>query len=133
MLIQQLRYPFGRHLYEIPAGKLSEGEDPKSAAARELEEETGWHAGALHHLISVYTSPGFCDEIIHIFLGMHLTETGSGPRREEGEFSMTVSVLPLGTALEMLRRGDIHDAKTIIGLLLAAQHPSYEGVQDVIR
>ncbi len=133
MLIRQLRYPFGRHIYEIPAGKLSEGEDPEEAAARELEEETGWRAGSLHHLLSVYTTPGFCDEIIHIFLGMHLTQTESGPRREEGEVSMTVSVLLLPAALEMVRRGEIHDAKTIIGLLLAAQHPSFKGVQDVIR
>jgi ADP-ribose pyrophosphatase len=120
MLIRQLRYPFGRHIYEIPAGKLSEGEDPEKAAAREFEEETGWRAGSLQHLTSVYTTPGFCDE------------TESGPRREEGESSMTVSVLPLPAALEMVRMGEIHDAKTIIGLLLTAQHPSFKGVQDVI-
>jgi ADP-ribose diphosphatase len=132
MFIRQLRYPFGRHIYEIPAGKLSEGEDPETAAARELEEETGWRADSLHHLTSVYTTPGFCDEVIHIFLGMQLTETGGGPRREEGEFSMTVSVFPLSTALEMIRKGEIHDAKTIIGLLLAERRSLAKGALDGI-
>jgi ADP-ribose pyrophosphatase len=133
MLIRQLRYPFGRHLYEIPAGKISEGEHPVDAAAREFEEETGWRAGSLQLLTSVYTSPGFCDEIIHIYLGEQLAETDDGPRREEGEFTMTVSFFPLSAALAMVQNGEIHDAKTIIGLLLAAQHPSFKGVQDVIR
>jgi ADP-ribose pyrophosphatase len=131
MLISQLRYPFGKHIYEIPAGKLSEGEHPETAAGRELEEETGWRAGSLHHLTSVYTTPGFCDEVIHIFLGMQLTEMDGGPRREEGELTMMVSVFPLSTALAMIRKGDIHDAKTIIGLLLAERLSSFKGAQDV--
>ena len=131
MLIKQLRYPFGKHIFEIPAGKLSSGENPEAAAARELEEETGWRAGSLHHLTSVYTTPGFCDEVIHIFLGRQLTEAGGGHRREEGEFTMTVSVLPLPGALAMIRKGEIHDAKTIIGLLLAERFSPSQGVPDV--
>src|SRR6266705_1552470 len=60
LLVNQLRYPFGEHIYELPAGKLDPGEDPHIAAARELEEETGYIAGSLEYLASIYTSPGFC-------------------------------------------------------------------------
>jgi ADP-ribose pyrophosphatase len=119
VMVQQLRYPFGRHLLELPAGKLGPGEDPAIAAGRELAEETGWIAGDLEKLVSIYTSPGFCDEELHIFLGRQLRESPEGHRREEGEFSMTVQLLPLETAVERVVRGEIQDAKTIAGVLLA--------------
>lgn len=116
LLVKQLRYPFGRHIYELPAGKLSPGEEPRVAAARELEEETGYIAGSLERLTSIYSTPGFCDEILHIFLATHLRESPDGHKREEGEFSMTVEPLPLQEAITMVERGEINDGKTIVGL-----------------
>ncbi len=117
LLVKQLRYPFGKHIYELPAGKLGVGEDPKAAAARELEEETGYTASSFEHLTSIYTTPGFCDEQLHIFLAAGLSESPRGHKREEGEFSMTVQPMLLSDALEMVESGEIKDAKTIIGLL----------------
>ncbi len=117
LLVKQLRYPFGKHIYELPAGKLSPGEDPQLAAGRELEEETGYIAGSLEHLTTIYTTPGFCDEEIHIFHATQLRESPGGHKREEGEFSMTVEPKLLSEALAMVESGEIKDGKTIIGLL----------------
>jgi len=117
LLVKQLRYPFGKHIYELPAGKLGPGEDPRAAAGRELEEETGYAAASLEPITSMYTTPGFCDEVLHMYLATGLTKTPGGPRREEGEFSMSVQPMPLGEAIGMVLRGEINDAKTIVGLL----------------
>lgn len=119
VLVRQLRYPFGRHLLELPAGKLGPGEDPAVAAGRELTEETGWVAGSLEKLTSIYTSPGFCDEELHIYLGRDLCESPDGHKREEGEYSMTLHMMTLEEAVDLVIRGEIRDAKTIAGLLLA--------------
>jgi ADP-ribose pyrophosphatase len=116
LLVKQLRYPFGKHIYELPAGKLSPGEDPKVAAARELEEETGYIAGSVERLTSIYTTPGFCDEVLHIFLATQLRESPDGHKREEGEYSMTVHSKSISEALAMVESGEINDAKTIVGL-----------------
>lgn len=117
LLVKQLRYPIGKHIYELPAGKVGPGEDPRIAAARELEEETGYIAGSLERLVSIYTTPGFCDEELHIFLATHLHESPSGHKREEGEFSMTIERRLLSDALSMVEAGEIKDSKTIVGLL----------------
>jgi ADP-ribose pyrophosphatase len=117
LLVKQLRYPLGKHIYELPAGKLGHAEDPRVAAARELEEETGYVADSLEHLVSIYTTPGFCDEELYIFLATNLRESPSGHKREEGEFSMTVERIPMARALSMVEAGDIKDSKTIVGLL----------------
>lgn len=119
ILVRQLRYPIGADVLELPAGKLSPGEDPAHCAARELEEETGWVAGRLTHLTSILTTPGFCDEVLHLFIAENLHESPRGHNREPGEYSMTVEILPLAEALGMVENGTITDAKTIIGLLLA--------------
>jgi ADP-ribose pyrophosphatase len=121
ILVDQLRYPLGRHILEIPAGKLSAGEDPAHCAARELEEETGWVAGSLTKLCAFHTSPGFCDEVLHIYLAQELRLSPDGHKREEGEFSMSVLTVPFQTALTMIDSGEITDAKTIIGLMRVAQ------------
>jgi ADP-ribose pyrophosphatase len=119
ILVEQLRYPLGRRVLELPAGKLGPGEDPRLAAARELEEEAGYRAGSLRPLGSVYTTPGFCDEELHLFLATGLTRTERGPHREEGEAGMSVHLMPSADVLSMIGRGDIRDAKTIVGVLLA--------------
>jgi ADP-ribose pyrophosphatase len=122
IMVRQLRYPFGKHILELPAGKLNKGEDPELAARRELEEETGWTAGKLEKLTSIYTTPGFCDEELHIFLGTGLKQSPDGHRREEGEFSMSIEILPLSGGLKLIVSGELKDSKTIIGLLLTERY-----------
>jgi ADP-ribose pyrophosphatase len=119
ILVRQLRYPIGTDVLELPAGKLAPGEDPARCAARELTEETGWVAGRLAHLASILTTPGFCDEVLHLFIAEDLHESPEGHNREAGEYSMTVEILSLAEALGMVENGTISDAKTMIGLLLA--------------
>lgn len=119
LLVTQFRYPFGRPMTELPAGKLAPGEEPRACAGRELAEETGYDAGSLEHLITMYSTPGFCDEQLHIYLARDLRCRPEGPRREEGEGSMTVEAVPFGEAVARALRGELPDAKTIVGLLLA--------------
>jgi ADP-ribose pyrophosphatase len=126
LLVEQLRYPLGRRILELPAGKLFPGEDPLLAARRELEEETGWSAGRMEKLASFYTTPGFCDEELHLYLGRELRRTVQGPHREEGEHGMTVHAIPFAEAVAMAKRGKIPDGKTIVGLLLASEHLAEE-------
>ncbi len=119
LMVNQLRYPLGKCLLELPAGKLNKDEDPELAARRELEEETGWSAGELVKLASFYTTPGFCDEELHVYLGRALTRSPMGTQREEGELTMTVQAIPFEEAVHMAVSGELKDGKTIIGLLLA--------------
>lgn len=121
IMVKQLRYPLGKDVLELPAGRLSPGEDPEVAAARELEEETGWVAGNLEKLTSIYTTPGFCDEELHIYLATGLRASTDGHKREEGELGMTVHMLLLSEALRMVEAGAIQDSKTIVGLLLVGR------------
>jgi ADP-ribose pyrophosphatase len=123
ILVRQHRYPLGKSILELPAGKLNPGEDPAIAAARELEEETGWRAARWTKLVSLYTTPGFCDEVLHLYCAEGLSHAPGGHRREEGEFTMSLEILPLTRALQMIESGEIQDGKTIVGLLLAARGP----------
>ncbi len=117
MLIRQYRYAAGGYLYEIPAGRLENGEDPLACARRELAEETGCVAERVDHLYTLYTTPGFTDEKIHIFLAVGLTR---GEVQHEADEFMEVEVRSLSDALTMIERGEIQDAKTAVGLLYAA-------------
>jgi len=117
-LVSQYRHPTVRYLLELPAGKLDPGERPEETAARELEEELGVVAGRLEQLTEFYTTPGFCAEKLWVFLATDLRETAS--RYEEDEIIEVVR-LPYARALEMIASREIEDAKTIIGLLLAAR------------
>jgi ADP-ribose pyrophosphatase len=119
LMVRQLRCPFEKHILELPAGKLNRGEDPEFAARRELEEETGWTATHLLKLTSIYTTPGFCDEVLHIYLATGLKEMSAGHRREEGEMTMTLHCIPLADAVRMCVTGELRDAKSIVGVLLA--------------
>jgi len=118
-LIRQFRHAAGGFLWELPAGVLDQpGEAPEACAGRELLEETGLRAGRLTHLGTILTTPGFTDERIHLFLGQDLREE----RHAHGHDEVIVEIrrMPLGTALGMVRHGEIADAKTICGLHLAA-------------
>lgn len=119
ILIRQHRYPFNEFILECPAGKLNANEDPLFAAQRELEEETGYRAETWRKLSAIYSTPGFCNEIDHIFLATDLFPVPTGHRREEGEETMTVEIIPLVKTIEMIERGEIVDAKTICGIFMA--------------
>lgn len=119
LMVRQYRYPAGKELLEIPAGKLEQGEDPSACAVRELEEETGIRAGELKLLFKFYSTPGFTNEILYLYLARGLTYTGSHP--DEDEFIQLIHV-DLEDALKMVDRGDIRDAKSIIGLLAAKRY-----------
>jgi ADP-ribose pyrophosphatase len=113
VLVYQYRYAAGGFIYEIPAGKLDHGEDPLNCAKRELEEETGYTAKEYHPLVSFLTTPGFCDEIIHIFLARSLTP---GTQNLEANEVLEIRKVSLKKALQMIEEGQIKDGKTIIGL-----------------
>jgi ADP-ribose pyrophosphatase len=114
LFVRQPRYPLGRDLLELPAGKLDAGEDPSNSVLRELEEETGYRAGRIQHLCSFYTSPGFCNELLHLYRAEELTLTRQNLEHDE---HISVESYALPEAIEMVSDGRIQDAKTIIGLL----------------
>ena len=121
VLFEQYRAPIGERLLEIPAGVLDiEGEDPVDAAHRELEEEIGFSASELVHLTDILTSPGVVEETIHLYLGIGLEPVPRRPVGPEEQHARVVS-MPMDDALQEVRAGRIRDAKTIIGLLLAAE------------
>ena len=119
LLVYQHRYPFDKFIWELPAGKLNPGEDPLHCAKRELGEETGYAADEWKHLSSIYTTPGFCSEVLHIYLATGLRELPGGRRLEEGELTMTMKRFPLEEVIAMIERNEIVDAKTIAGIFLA--------------
>ena len=116
-LVKQYRHPAVKYLLELPAGTLNDQERPEEGAARELEEELGVVAGKLEKLSEFFVSPGFCEEKMWLFLATDLTATAQ--RLEEDEI-LEVVRLPIDRALQMITDGEIEDAKTIIGLMLAA-------------
>jgi len=115
-LLRQFRHAAGGWLWELPAGKLEKEETPQATAERELAEEAGLRAGHWHQLGTVLMTPGFCDEKIHLYLARELTPVASHPERDE---VIEIHWLPFGRAIEQVRDGTIHDAKTMLGLLLA--------------
>lgn len=118
MLVRQYRYATDGYIYEVPAGRPdAPGEDWEVCARRELEEETGLVAGTLTRLTTIYTTPGFTDERIHLFLARDLTPGSTA--RDADEF-IELQRMPISRALEMVRDGEITDAKTICTLLYAA-------------
>jgi ADP-ribose pyrophosphatase len=105
----------GGFIYEIPAGKLDPQEDPRDCAARELEEEIGYRAGSLELLTSIWTAPGFTDEVIHIFQGTNLQQ---GKQNLDQDEVLEIVEWSLDEAMAKIQDGTIRDAKTIIGLQL---------------
>lgn len=117
LLIRQYRYAADGFVYEVPAGRLDDGEDPAECARRELREETGCTAEHVEKLTTIYTTPGFTDEKIHLFMATGITH--GEHVREKDEF-MEVESMRLSHALALIRDGEIVDAKTIITLLYVA-------------
>lgn len=117
LLLRQYRYAAGGYLYEIPAGRLDPGETPEQCAVRELAEETGCTARSVEPLFTMFTTPGFTDERIHLFMATGLTE---GVTRQESDEFIDVEVLPLSRVLKMIERGEIPDGKSALGIMYAA-------------
>jgi ADP-ribose pyrophosphatase len=118
VMVKQYRHAVGRFVWEIPAGTLEPGEDPLTCARRELVEEIGYEAGRLEKITEILPAPGYTDEQIHVFLATGLTPAEQQLQDDE---VLDVEFVPFETALEMVRRGEIQDAKSIVGLLLTSQ------------
>ncbi len=114
LLLRQFRHAASGLLWEIPAGTLDGTEDPVSCARRELEEEAGATAGRFEHLTTIFTTPGFTDERIHLFLATDLTRV---PSRLEADEFIEVHEVRWSTALDLLREGGLVDAKSMTALL----------------
>ena len=117
LLIQQYRYATGGTLLEIPAGRLNPGEEPAACARRELQEEVGVTAGRLERLTTIWTTPGFTDERIHLYWAADLA--AGAHAREPDEF-IEVVPKPLSDVLGMVRSGAICDGKSVVAILYMA-------------
>ena len=120
IMVNQFRYPLQKNIFELPAGKLDINEDPLNCAVRELEEETGYKAKKVERLGKIYTTPGFCTEILHIFIAKELMQ--GDHNREEGELGMEVFEFSKQEIDEKIRNGEITDAKSICGIYLAQKY-----------
>ena len=124
VLIKQFRKPIEKVIIELPAGKLNKNEDPLECAKRELEEETGLRAQEFIKLTEIYTTPGFSNEVIHVYLARGLSQGSS--HTDSDEF-VEVFKVSLDEAILMVKNGEVKDAKTIIGLLLAKMYLEEQG------
>ncbi|NYE58175.1 NUDIX domain-containing protein [Carboxydothermus ferrireducens] len=113
VFVEQYRYPVKERLLELPAGKLNKNEAPEVTAYRELLEETGFIAKKLQHLTTFYTTPGFSNEVMYLYLAKELQKTD--PRPDEDEIVKTVFI-EIDKIKELLHSNQIKDAKTLIGL-----------------
>jgi ADP-ribose pyrophosphatase len=117
LLLRQYRYAAGGHVWEIPAGRLDQGEAPDACARRELREEAGVEASRLDRLTTIWTTPGFTDEAIHLFWATGLSPV---PQALEADEFIEVVPKPLSEVLQRIRDGEIRDAKTVVAILYVA-------------
>jgi ADP-ribose pyrophosphatase len=117
LLLRQYRYAAGGYIYEVPAGRLDGDEAPAECAVRELKEETGCTAARMEPLFTMFTTPGFTDEKIHVFMATGLVHGETA--READEFADVV-IMRLAEALELIRIGAIMDAKSALSILYVA-------------
>jgi ADP-ribose diphosphatase len=115
VLVRQYRYAVDALVWELPAGRRDPGETPEEGARRELEEEVGLRATAVQPLLVFWTSPGFCDEVMHLFRATDLT---SVPPRPEADEKIEWASFTMEEAMEMVKRGEIREGKTLVALLL---------------
>ena len=120
VMVRQYRKPVGELLLEVPAGGMDPGESPQDAAQRELREETGYVADELVHLSSFWTTPGFCTELMHAYVARGLRPEALSQDEDE---NIEVVRVPLSGAADLIRRGEIRDAKSIASLLLVLNPP----------
>jgi ADP-ribose pyrophosphatase len=121
VLVRQYRYAVDDHVWELPAGRIDPGETPAEGARRELEEEVGLRPRSLEPLLVFWTTPGFCDEVMHLF---RATGLESVPARPEADERIETATFTLDEAREMIRRGEIREGKTLVALLLELQRPA---------
>lgn len=118
LMVRQFRLPAQDVLLEIPAGGVDPGEEVRAAAQRELREETGYRAQHLRKIAGFYVSPGYVTEFIHVFLATGLTHD---PQEADADEDIVVQPVPLAEAVRMVEGGQVRDAKSIVGILLAAK------------
>lgn len=118
VLVRQYRYPVDQDVWELPAGRLDAGESPAEGARRELEEEVGLRAALLEPISVFYTTPGFCDETMHLF---RATALSAVPARPEGDERIEAGTFTLAEARDMVRRGVVREGKTLVALLLEVE------------
>ena len=117
LLLRQFRYAAGGYIYEIPAGRLDRDESPADCAVRELKEETGCTADTMAPLFTMFTTPGFTDEKIHVFMATGLSH---GATAQEADEFVDIVIMSLAEALDLIRVGEIMDAKTALSILYVA-------------
>lgn len=115
-MVRQYRKPIGTVTLEVPAGKLDPGEEPYICAKRELKEETGLEARDIRHLVSIHSTPGFSNEVLHLFSATGLSEGDSCS--DEDEF-ISAEKYPVSELVDMVLNGQVTDAKSVVGILLA--------------
>ena len=115
LMVRQYRHPPARTLLELPAGGIAEGEEPQATAQRELREETGYAAQRLQPMGGFYSAPGFCDEYLHFFVARGLRKDPLPPDEDE---HIELAPVPLDRVPDMIRSGEIRDAKSIAGLAI---------------
>ena len=118
VLVRQYRYAVRDKVWELPAGRLDPGEPPEDAARRELEEEVGLSARSLEPLLTFWVTPGFCDEVMHLY---RATDFQSVPPRPDEDERIEAATFTLDEARAMIDRGEIREGKTLIALLLEAE------------
>ena len=119
VLVRQFRKPIERSILEIPAGKIEINEEPRETALRELVEETGYHSKNMEFLFEFYTSPGFSNEKMYLFLATDLLKGEAEP--EDGEY-IEVKKIKIEDLMDKIKKGEISDSKTIISILFARKH-----------
>lgn len=121
VLVRQYRYPVDAFVWELPAGRLDDGESPEQAAQRELQEEIGFKAGQLQKMAFFHTTPGFCDESMHVFRATGLV--ASKAQGDEDE-RIEVQAFTLSDLEAMIDRGEIREGKTLVAILLERRRPA---------
>jgi ADP-ribose pyrophosphatase len=120
-LVRQFRYAVGARVWELPAGRRDAGETPAAGARRELEEEVGLRPRVLEPLATFWTTPGFCDEVMHLFRATDLVPV---PARPEADESIEAAAFTLAEVEDMIGRGEIREGKTLVALLMELRRRS---------